>query len=119
MKFYKGKILKSVWFKKPSFDFFETQDLSSPNIPAKKLCSTYGLQFFSWPDTGQDRCVVQMVWSLLRSNWRSALLLRYSVNDLAAKSGQVFAQRRYPIILRKKIRTLVAVTKALQKECFA
>ena len=58
-----------------------------------------------------------MVWPLLRSNWRSALLLRYSVNDLAAKSGQVFAQRRYPIILRKKIRTLVTeVTKALQKD---
>ena len=41
--------------KKPTKDFFETQDFSSPNTPLQKLFSTYGLEIFPLPVKGQDR----------------------------------------------------------------
>ena len=48
--------------------FFETQDLSSPNIPVKKLCSTYGLEFFSLEGTGQDMCALKANRLIFSSN---------------------------------------------------
>ena len=55
---YQGKNFKSVYLKKTSTDFFETQDFSSPSIHLQKLCSTYGLNFFSLHSMSEDSCVL-------------------------------------------------------------
>ena len=46
---YKGKNFKSRFLKGPPLNFFETLDLSSPNIHLQKLCSTYAVLIFCLP----------------------------------------------------------------------
>ena len=49
MQFYKGKSFDRSRKKGLSLDFFETQDLSCPNIHLQKLCSTYAWRIFCLP----------------------------------------------------------------------
>ena len=76
---HKGKTLKSQLLKKPSIEFYETQDLSSPNGKPKLLFYDYSWHFFSLQPIAKGNSA-NTFWNQIRIYFQSIKIKQWIVD---------------------------------------